>query len=147
MPLVEISHSRDALGEKQLDALADRLSAIALAAEGLPDTPTSRPLAVVTTRAWDGVHVGGRPSGEPRIDVVLHTLPGVLDEPARAAVLAELTSAVVEEVDGMDARGGGRVWCRVHETLPSGFSVAGRVMSPPLVRQLAGCADVDGRGR
>ncbi|WP_230533584.1 tautomerase family protein [Microvirga roseola] len=48
MPLIDIRYTEGGLDDAQMARIADRITAVALEAEGLPDNAASRAISVVT---------------------------------------------------------------------------------------------------
>ncbi|GIF13455.1 Tautomerase enzyme [Actinoplanes teichomyceticus] len=136
MPMLDVYVPQGALPPEAEAALVDRLTAILIRHEGFdPDDPVTRSVSWAFVHRPVAVHVGGSPADAPRYRVVPSVPEGQLDAAARAAVVAEVTEAVLDAEDGAWPRDPGRVWVFPTE-IPEGHW-GGRGRITPLATILA----------
>ncbi len=135
MPLVDVLCQKLSGSPSQRARLADELTRVALDAEGLPDNPAARAIAVVAFREVD-VYVGGRLDESPRFDVFLYVLSGALTAEKKRAVHARIRDAFQKACPELLVRKGANVWSIVNEIEDGAFGSAGNPVSIELLRGL-----------
>ena len=136
MPFVDIRYAEDSLDDDQLARVADRITAAAIAADGLVDSPISQSISVVTVSRHEQLFVGGRLAREPRVLVTIRAFAGAMDLAARDKLVAEITAAFASENEAWRGAGGRLVWCVIEELPAATFAVGGRFVSLDAVRAL-----------
>lgn len=135
MPYIDVS-CQGSMSEGQRRALAEELTRVALEAEGLPDNPASRAIAVVTFRDLGRVFVGGQPDESPRFKVFMNALSGALEPEQKMQVHAHIRDAFQKACPELLVRGGANVWSVLNEIENGAFGVAGSSVSIQVVRSL-----------
>jgi phenylpyruvate tautomerase PptA (4-oxalocrotonate tautomerase family) len=138
MPCIDIRITDGSLDETQMSRIVERITAAAMAAEGLPDNAISRSISVVTVGRHDRVFVGGKPAQDPRFHVTIHAFADALDDTTRRQLVAEVTQAFRAEHPGCDEGRGRTVWCIINELPAATFAVGGALVSLQQVRALTG---------
>src|SRR4051794_27018869 len=107
MPMIEVTAPEGAIAPDAREELLEELAGRLLHWEGAPDTEFFRSISWVYFNEIpaDGLHVGGRRGGEPRIRVEVTTPEGALSQRRRAGVVADMHAAV-SRAAGVAPRGG-----------------------------------------
>jgi phenylpyruvate tautomerase PptA (4-oxalocrotonate tautomerase family) len=109
-------------------ALLNRLTDILMTAEGFdPADPAMRAVSWAFLHRPAEVFVGGTPAQAPRYRVVASAPEGQLDERSGAAVVAEVTAAVLDAEEGRWPREVGRVWVFPTEIPDGSWGGNGRI--------------------
>jgi len=124
LPLVDIVHPSGSVTEEQQERISERISAAAIAAEGLPDNARSRGIAVIAWHAADRVFVGGKPSDHPRFDVQVRAFAEALTHQRRVELVDQITEAF--RAEGSDGR---TVWCTFYPLQRGSFGAGGSLVS------------------
>lgn len=129
MPHIHISLQPGRFAEHERHALAEKLTSSILAAEGLPETPTTRALTLIVVdeagpATW---HVAGE-YAEQREElhafVRITTFASLLDPAKRAAMLDAVNTVIVDAAGG-DPLGGLGIWVVIDEIADGSWGVAG----------------------
>ncbi|MCK2217237.1 hypothetical protein MF672_026120 [Actinomadura sp. ATCC 31491] len=143
MPMLDVYIPDGALGREAEAALVNRLTEILIRHEGFdPADPVTRSVSWVFLHRPAAVYVGGAPADAPRYKVVPSVPEGQLDEEARAAVVAEVTEAILDAEDGAWPRDAGRVWVFPTEIPEGRWGGQGRIT--PLASILTRLTGSDG---
>ncbi|CAM5520013.1 hypothetical protein MAUB1S_08678 [Mycolicibacterium aubagnense] len=124
MPLVDIVHPSVSLTVEQQERISERVTAAAIAAEGLADNARSRGIAVIAWHTVGRVFVGGKPSDTPRFDVQVRAFAEALTHQRRAELVDQITQAF--RAEGFDGR---IVWCTFYSLQPGSFGAGGGLVS------------------
>jgi phenylpyruvate tautomerase PptA (4-oxalocrotonate tautomerase family) len=129
MPMLDAYIPEGALPAEAEQRLISRLTDLLLEHEGAdPRDPTARSLAWVFVHRPAAVYVAGEPAGAPRYRFVASVPEGQYDDARRSAVVAAVTSAVLDAEDGAHGRDPRRVWVFANEIPDGNWGGAGRVM-------------------
>ncbi|QFZ19450.1 hypothetical protein [Saccharothrix syringae] len=111
MPMLDVYVPEGALRPEAEAAMISRLTDILIRHEGFdPEDPRARAVSWAFLHRPAAVHVAGQPARVPRYKVVATVPEGQLGPDARAAVVAEVTEAVLDAEQGAWPRDSGRVW-------------------------------------
>lgn len=111
MPMLDVYIPDSALTADAEAVLLNRITEILIRHEGFdPTDPDTRAASWVFLHRPAAVYVGGAPADAPRYKVVASVPEGQLDPHARAAVIAEVTEAILDAENGAWPRDPGRVW-------------------------------------
>jgi phenylpyruvate tautomerase PptA (4-oxalocrotonate tautomerase family) len=125
MPMMDAFIPEGALSMEAELRLVAELTDILLRNEGAdPSNPVTRSIAWVFLHRPTAVFVGGAPAPEPRYRIVVTVPEGQLDDERRAAMVSEVTDAILDAEDGAHERDAMRVWVFPTE-LPDGLWGAG----------------------
>lgn len=129
MPHIHISLQPGRFQAHERQALAEKLTSSILAAEGLPESATTRALTwvVVDEAGPDTWHVAGEAAerrDELHAFVRITTFASLLDPAKRAAMLETVNTAIVDAAGG-DPLGGLGIWVVIHEIADGSWGVAG----------------------
>jgi phenylpyruvate tautomerase PptA (4-oxalocrotonate tautomerase family) len=128
MPMIDITIPEGALAPHAERRLLDRLTDVLLQHEGAdPASPVARSLAWVFLHRPAAVYVAGRPATEPRYRVVASVPEGQFDDDRRAAMVAEVTGAVLDAEGGARPRDPARVWVFATEVQDGTWGAGGRI--------------------
>src|SRR3954464_3790049 len=115
MPMIEVTAPTGAIPHDARDELLEELAGTLLRWEGAPDTEFFREISWVYFHELpaDGLYVGGRLGGQPRIRVEITTPEGALSQRRRAGLVADVHAAV-SRAAGISPENGLHVWvlCR-----------------------------------
>jgi phenylpyruvate tautomerase PptA (4-oxalocrotonate tautomerase family) len=127
--------------------LISRLTDLLLEHEGAdPRDPTARSLAWVFVHRPAAVFVAGEPAAAPRYRFVASVPEGQYDDDRRAAIVADVTAAVLDAEDGAHPRDPQRVWVFANEVPDGNWGGGGRVMRlGDIVGHVIGDADAGRR--
>jgi phenylpyruvate tautomerase PptA (4-oxalocrotonate tautomerase family) len=140
MPMLDVYIPNGALKPDAEAALLNQICEIVIRHEGLdPADPVTRSVT------WAFLHrpvvfVAGSPAEAPHYKVVPSVLEGQLSQSARAAVIAEITEAILDAENGAWPRNAGRVWV-IPTEIPEGHW-GGLGMPNPLATVLAGLTGI-----
>ncbi|MFF2141735.1 hypothetical protein [Kitasatospora sp. NPDC058190] len=111
MPMLDVYIPDGALQPDAEAELLDRITGILIRHEGFdPTDPAVRSVSWVFLHRPAAVYVGGRPADAPRYRVVPSVPEGQFAEKVRAAVVADVTEAILDAEGGAWPRDPGRVW-------------------------------------
>lgn len=128
MPMLDVYIPEGALAPNAERDLLAQLTDILLRNEGAdPDDPTTRQIAWVWLHRPTDVYVAGEPATAPRYKVVASVPEGQWTDERRAAMVAEVTDAVLDAEDGAHPRDPMRVWVFPLEIPDGSWGAAGRV--------------------
>src|SRR5256885_2852222 len=118
--------------EELLDELAGRL----LHWEGAPDTEFFREISWVYFNELpaDGLYVGGRPGGEPRVRVEITTPEGALSQRRRAGLVADVHAAVSRAAD-IAPEDGLHIWVLCREIAEGSWGAGGAMVEFEKLRE------------
>ena len=109
--------------------LMSRLTDLLLEHEGAdPRDPVARSLAWVFLHRPAAVYVAGEPASAPRYRFVASVPEGQYDDERRAAIVRDVTAAVLDAEAGAHPRDPQRVWVFANEIPDGNWGGAGRVM-------------------
>jgi len=96
MPLIYINAPAGTFQQEERDALADKLTTIALDSENLPNTPFVRSTTWIFFKDYDegAVYHGGKPGGTRVIGIEVNAFQGGLDALAKEKLITEFTGAI-----------------------------------------------------
>jgi len=128
MPMLDAYIPEGALTEGAETKLLSELTDILLRNEGAdPSNPMVRSIAWVFLHRPAAVFVAGEPATAPRYKVVATVPEGQFDDERRAAMVREVTDAVLDAEQGAHERDPSRVWVFPTE-LPDGtWGALGRI--------------------
>jgi phenylpyruvate tautomerase PptA (4-oxalocrotonate tautomerase family) len=128
MPMLDAFIPAGALSPEAEHALLSQLTDILLRNEGAdPADPRTRDIAWVFLHRPAAVFVGGEPATAPRYRFVASVPEGQFDDERRAAIVAEVTDAVLAAEGGTYPVDPQRVWVFPNE-LPDGtWGAGGRI--------------------
>jgi phenylpyruvate tautomerase PptA (4-oxalocrotonate tautomerase family) len=128
MPMLDAYIPEGALTEEAEADLVSKLTDILLRNEGAdPSNPAVRAIAWVFLHRPATVFVAGSPATEPRYKIVATVPEGQFDPERRAAMVREVTDAVLDAEQGAHDHDPSRVWVFPVE-LPDGtWGAAGRI--------------------
>ena len=128
MPMLDVYIPEGAMRAEAERALLGRLTEILLRWEAFdPADSAIRSVSWAFLHRPVDVYVAGAPAALPRYKVVASVPEGQLDERARAAVVAEVTEAVLDAEEGARPREEGRVWVFPTEIPESHWGGNGRI--------------------
>lgn len=128
MPMIDITIPQGALASHAERRLLDRLTDVLLEHEGAdPTNPVARSLAWVFLHRPAAMYVAGKPVAEPRYRVVASVPEGQFDDKRRAAMVAAVTSVVLDAEGGTRPRDPARVWVFAREIPDGTWGAGGRI--------------------
>jgi phenylpyruvate tautomerase PptA (4-oxalocrotonate tautomerase family) len=129
MPMIEVTAPAGAIAPEAREDLLEELAGTLLRWEGAPDTEFFRSISWVYFNEIpvDGLYVGGRPGGEPRIRVEVTTPEGALSQRRRAGVVADMHAAI-SRAAGIAPEDGIRVWVLCREIAEGSWGAGGAVI-------------------
>lgn len=136
MPVCEISYPRGLLSEVEKNAVADQVTAILLEAEGLPDNPVSRSIAVINIMESDSVYVGGRVSSQGKIVVKIYAFAEAYAEAQKSEIYTRITQVFMAEHAATREQKGNNVWCVILPIATNNFGVGGMPVSLEMTRKI-----------
>lgn len=129
MPMLDVYIPSGALEADAEAALMNRITEILIRHEGFdPADPETRAVSWAFVHRPAAVYVGGAPADAPRYKVVPSVPEGQLDAAARAAVVSEVTEAVLDAENGAWPRDAARVWVFPTEIPEGHWGGRGRIM-------------------
>jgi phenylpyruvate tautomerase PptA (4-oxalocrotonate tautomerase family) len=128
MPMLDAYIPEGALSAEAEEKLLSELTDILLRNEGAdPTNPVVRSIAWVFLHRPAAVFVAGEPADAPCYKIVASVPEGQFDDERRAAMVKEVTEAVLDAEQGAHERSAARVWVFPTE-LPDGtWGAAGRI--------------------
>jgi phenylpyruvate tautomerase PptA (4-oxalocrotonate tautomerase family) len=147
MPMLDAYIPEGALPAEAEQRLISRLTDLLLEHEGAdPRNPAARSLAWVFVHRPAAVFVAGEPASAPRYRFVASVPEGQYDDERRAAIVEDVTAAVLDAEDGAHPRDAQRVWVFANEVPDGNWGGAGRVMRlGDIVGHVIGDADAGRR--
>ncbi len=128
MPMLDAFIPAGALSAEAEHALFSQLTDILLRNEGAdPTDPRTRDIAWVFLHRPAAVFVGGEPTTAPRYRFVASVPEGQFDDERRAAIVAEVTEAVLAAEDGAYPVDPQRVWVFPNELTDGTWGAGGRI--------------------
>jgi phenylpyruvate tautomerase PptA (4-oxalocrotonate tautomerase family) len=129
MPMIEVTAPAGTIAPEAREELLEELAGTLLHWEGAPDTEFFRSVSWVYFNEIpvDGVYVGGRSGGEPRIRVEITTPEGALSQRRRAGLVADVHAAVAR-VAGIAPEDGLRVWVLCREIAEGSWGAGGAII-------------------
>jgi phenylpyruvate tautomerase PptA (4-oxalocrotonate tautomerase family) len=129
MPMIEVTAPAGAIAPEAREELLEELAGRLLHWEGAPDTEFFRSISWVYFNEVpaDGLYVGGRRGGEPRIRVEVTTPEGALSQRRRAGLVADVHAAV-SRVAGVAPEDGLRVWVLCREIAEGSWGAGGAIV-------------------
>jgi phenylpyruvate tautomerase PptA (4-oxalocrotonate tautomerase family) len=139
MPMIEVTAPTGAIAPESREELLDELAGRLLHWEGAPDTEFFREISWVyfNELPTDGLYVGGRPGGAPRVRVEITTPEGALSQRRRAGLVADVHSAVARAMGVTAEEAGLRVWVLCREIAEGSWGAAGAVVEFSKLREAA----------
>jgi phenylpyruvate tautomerase PptA (4-oxalocrotonate tautomerase family) len=137
MPMIEVTAPAGAIAPESREELLDELAGRLLHWEGAPDTEFFREISWVYFNELpaDGLHVGGRPGGEPRVGVEITTPEGALSQRRRAGLVGDVHSAVARAMGVTAEEAGLRVWVLCREIAEGSWGAAGAIVEFAKLRE------------
>jgi phenylpyruvate tautomerase PptA (4-oxalocrotonate tautomerase family) len=128
MPMLDAFIPEGALAADAEQALLSRLTDILLRNEGAdPADARMREIAWVFLHRPAAVFVAGQPAAEPRYRFIASVPEGQFDDERRAAIVREITDAVLAAEGGAYPAGPQRVWVFPNEIPDGTWGGAGRI--------------------
>jgi phenylpyruvate tautomerase PptA (4-oxalocrotonate tautomerase family) len=128
MPMLDVFVPEGALSAEAERSLLSRLTDILLRNEGVdPADPRARGLAWVFLHRPAAVFVAGQPAPDPRYRVVASVPEGQFDDERRAAMVREVTDAVLAAENGAYPADPQRVWVFPTEIPDGTWGAMGRI--------------------
>jgi phenylpyruvate tautomerase PptA (4-oxalocrotonate tautomerase family) len=128
MPMLDVFIPEGALSAEAEQALLSRLTDILLRNEGAdPADPRARAIAWVFLHRPAAVFVAGERAAEPRYRIVASVPEGQFDDERRAAMVKDVTDAVLAAEDGTYPADPQRVWVFANEIPDGTWGGAGRI--------------------
>jgi phenylpyruvate tautomerase PptA (4-oxalocrotonate tautomerase family) len=139
MPMIEVTAPTGAIASESREELLDELAGRLLHWEGAPDTEFFREISWVYFNELpaDGLYVGGRPGGAPRVRVEITTPEGALSQRRRAGLVADVHSAVARAMGVTAEEAGLRVWVLCREIAEGSWGAAGAIVEFSKLREAA----------
>jgi phenylpyruvate tautomerase PptA (4-oxalocrotonate tautomerase family) len=130
MPLLDVYIPLGALNAEPEADLVARLTDLLFTHEGVnPENPRARELAWVWVHRPARVFVAGQPADRPRYKLVPQVPEGQYDDQRRAAILADVTEAVLDAEEQMGrTRDPNVVWVFPTEIPDGTWGVAGEIV-------------------
>jgi phenylpyruvate tautomerase PptA (4-oxalocrotonate tautomerase family) len=128
MPMLDAFIPQGALSAEAEAALMSQLTDILLRNEGAdPSDPRARGLAWVFLHRPAAVFVAGEPAPDPRYRIVASVPEGQFDDERRAAMVREVTDAVLAAENGAYTADPQRVWVFPTEVPDGTWGAMGRI--------------------
>jgi len=129
MPMIEVTAPAGAIAPDAREELLDQLAGRLLHWEGAPDTEFFREISWVYFNELpaDGLYVGGRPGGAPRVRVEITTPEGALSQRRRAGLVADVHAAV-SRAAGISPEDGLHVWVLCREIAEGSWGAGGAIV-------------------
>jgi phenylpyruvate tautomerase PptA (4-oxalocrotonate tautomerase family) len=142
MPMIEVTAPSGAIAPDARVELLDELAGTLLRWEGAPDTEFFREITWVYFNELpaDGLYVGGRPGGAPRVRVDITTPEGALSQRRRAGLVADVHAAVARAMAVTPEEAGVRVWVLCREIAEGSWGAAGAIVEFEKLRAAAQAA-------
>ena len=137
MPICEICCPRGLLSAEEKSAVAQALSALLIESEGLPDSPASRSICLLSINESDSVYVGGVASNEGKIVVKIDAFFDAYSDRQKADLYTRVTRLFVDLHPLTKSLGGRNVWCVIVPVEQGNFGVGGIPVSLEMTRQIA----------
>ena len=139
MPMIEVTAPAGAIPASAREELLDRLAGTLLHWEGAPDTEFFRSITWVyfNEPPADGLYVGGRTGGSPRVRVEITTPAGALSQRRRAGLVADVHAAVAGAMGISPEEAGVRVWVLCREIAEGSWGAAGAIVEFAKLREAA----------
>jgi phenylpyruvate tautomerase PptA (4-oxalocrotonate tautomerase family) len=130
MPMIEVTAPAGAIAPDSREELLEELAGRLLQWEGAPDTEFFRSISWVYFHELpaDGLYVGGRQGGEPRIRVEITTPEGALSQRRRAGLVADVHAAVARAMAITPEEAGLRVWVLCREIAEGSWGAGGAIV-------------------
>jgi phenylpyruvate tautomerase PptA (4-oxalocrotonate tautomerase family) len=128
MPMLDAYIPAGALSHGAEQALMSELTDLLLRHEGAdPADPRARAIAWVFLHRPAAVYVAGEPAAEPRYRIVASVPEGQFDDERRAAIVREVTDAVLRAEGAAHPHDPNRVWVFTNEIPDGTWGGAGRI--------------------
>jgi phenylpyruvate tautomerase PptA (4-oxalocrotonate tautomerase family) len=129
MPMIEVTAPAGAIPADAREELLEELAGRLLHWEGAPDTEFFREISWVYFNEIpaDGLYVGGRPGGAPRVRVEITTPEGALSQRRRAGLVADVHAAVARAA-GIAPEDGLHVWVLCREIDEGSWGAGGAII-------------------
>jgi phenylpyruvate tautomerase PptA (4-oxalocrotonate tautomerase family) len=136
MPMIEVTAPAGAVPSEAREELLEELAGTLLRWEGAPDTEFFREISWVYFNELpaDGLYVGGRAGGAPRIRVEITTPEGALSQRRRAGLVADV-HASVSRVAGIAPSDGLHVWVLCREIAEGSWGAGGAIIEFEKLRE------------
>jgi phenylpyruvate tautomerase PptA (4-oxalocrotonate tautomerase family) len=136
MPMIEVTAPEGAIPHDAREELLEELAGTLLRWEGAPDTEFFREISWVYFNELpaDGLYVGGRPGGAPRVRVEITTPEGALSQRRRAGLVADVHAAV-SRVAGIAPEDGLHVWVLCREIAEGSWGAGGAIVEFAKLRE------------
>jgi phenylpyruvate tautomerase PptA (4-oxalocrotonate tautomerase family) len=128
MPMLDAYIPAGALSPEAEQTLMSQLTDLLLRHEGAdPSDPRARQLAWVFLHRPADVYVAGEKAAEPRYRIVASVPEGQFDDERRAAMVREVTDAVLRAEGGAHPSDSSRVWVFPNEVPDGTWGGGGRI--------------------
>jgi phenylpyruvate tautomerase PptA (4-oxalocrotonate tautomerase family) len=143
MPMLDAYISAGALSPVAERKLISELTDLLLRHEGAdPSDPRARAIAWVFLHRPADVFVAGEPAAEPRYRFIASVPEGQFDDERRAAIVRDVTDAVLRAENGSHSYDPNRVWVFTNEVPDGTWGGAGRINTlADIVGYVTGDAD------
>jgi phenylpyruvate tautomerase PptA (4-oxalocrotonate tautomerase family) len=137
MPMIEVTAPAGAIAPDARVELLDELAGTLLQWEGAPDTEFFREITWVYFNELpaDGLYVGGRPGGSPRVRVDITTPEGAFSQRRRAGLVADVHAAVARAMGVTPEEAGLRVWVLCREIAEGSWGAGGAIVEFEKLRE------------
>src|SRR3954449_6959715 len=137
MPMIEVTAPAGAIPADAREELLEELAGRLLHWEGAPDTEFFRSISWVYFHELpaDGLYVGGRRGGEPRIRVEITTPEGALSQRRRAGLVGDVHGAVARAMGVTPEEAGVRVWVLCREIAEGSWGAGGAIVEFEKLRE------------
>lgn len=130
MPMLDAYIPAEALSPDAEAKLLSELTDLLIRHEGAdPDNAAVRQIAWVFLHRPEQVYVAGSPAEAPRYRFVASVPEGQFNPERRAAIVAEMTDAVLDAEAGAHPRDPSRVWIFTPEVPDGSWGGAGRIVT------------------
>jgi phenylpyruvate tautomerase PptA (4-oxalocrotonate tautomerase family) len=137
MPMIEVTAPAGAIPADAREPLLEELAGTLLRWEGAPDTEFFREISWVYFNELpaDGLYVGGRTGGSPRLRVEITTPEGALSQRRRAGLVADVHELVARAMGITPEEAGLRVWVLCREIDEGSWGAGGAVVEFAKLRE------------
>ncbi len=135
MPICEITYADDVLAKDERGKIVERVSALLLKSEGLPDNPVARSICLVDFRESEAMYIGGKAAGDGKIVIKVHVFYDAYSDAVKEKLYTELTDIFIEESRITRKLMGNNIWCVIVPIQTNNFGVGGKPVSLELTRK------------
>jgi phenylpyruvate tautomerase PptA (4-oxalocrotonate tautomerase family) len=128
MPLIDLTLPRGALPRAKIQPLVHELMTALLKWERAPrSSAIAREITWTYVNEVDCLYVAARRADQPRYRVSVTVPAGMLGAPAKAGLVRDMTTAILQAEDADDPSASFRVWCLINEVPDGNWGADGKI--------------------